>query len=34
MRFAAHTALRAARRLAPHAVTRRFDWVHRFDPTA
>ncbi|MBF9060844.1 NAD(P)-binding protein [Rhodobacterales bacterium HKCCSP123] len=34
MRLAAHTALRAARRFAPHAVTRRFDWVHRFDPTA
>ena len=34
MRLAAHTALRAAQRLAPHAVTRRFDWVHRFDATA
>jgi salicylate hydroxylase len=34
LRLAAHTALRAAARVAPHAVTRRFDWVHRFDPTA
>ncbi|MCT4684157.1 MAG: FAD-dependent oxidoreductase [Roseicyclus sp.] len=34
LRFAAHSALRAARRFAPHAVTRRFDWVHRYDPTA
>ncbi len=34
LRFAAHAALRVARRVAPHAVTRRFDWVHRFDPTA
>jgi salicylate hydroxylase len=34
MRFAAHTALRIAQRVAPQAVTRRFDWVHRFDATA
>lgn len=34
MRFAAHTALRAAQRMAPHAVAGRFDWVHRFDVTA
>ncbi len=33
-RFAAHTALRAAARFAPHAVTRRFDWIYKFDPTA
>jgi salicylate hydroxylase len=34
MRFAAHTALRAAQRMAPRAVTGKFDWVHRFDVTA
>jgi len=34
MRFAAHTALRAAARFAPAAVTGRFDWVHRHDVTA
>ncbi len=33
MRFAAHTALRAAHRFAPHVVTGKFDWVHRFDVT-
>ena len=33
-RFAAHTALRTARRFAPHAVTGRFDWIHSFDATA
>ena len=32
-RFAAHTALRAAQRVAPHVVTGKFDWVHRFDVT-
>ncbi len=32
-RLAAHTALRAAARFAPHAVTRRFDWIYRFDAT-
>ena len=34
MRFAAHTALRLAQRVAPEVVTGRFDWVHRFDVTA
>lgn len=34
LRLAAHTALRAAQHLAPQAVTRRFDWVHRYDATA
>lgn len=34
LRFAAHSALRIAQRVAPHLVTRRFDWVHRFDATA
>jgi salicylate hydroxylase len=34
MRFAAHTALRAAQRFAPHVVAGKFDWVHRFDVTA
>lgn len=33
MRFAAHAALRAAGRFAPHAVTGRFAWVHGFDVT-
>ncbi|WP_416916280.1 MAG: FAD-dependent monooxygenase [Roseicyclus sp.] len=33
-RFAAHTALRAAQRVAPHVVAGKFDWVHRFDVTA
>lgn len=32
-RFAAHTALRAAARLAPHAITSRFDWIYRHDVT-
>jgi salicylate hydroxylase len=34
LRFAAHTALRAAQRVAPHVVAGKFDWVHRFDVTA
>ncbi|PWK62064.1 FAD-dependent oxidoreductase [Roseicyclus mahoneyensis] len=34
MRFAVHTALRAAQRFAPHVVAGKFDWVHRFDVTA
>jgi salicylate hydroxylase len=34
MRFAAHGALRLANRFAPHLVTGKFDWVHRFDVTA
>jgi salicylate hydroxylase len=33
MRFAAHSALRAAQRVAPHVVAGKFDWVHRFDVT-
>lgn len=32
-RFAAHTALRAAARFAPHAVTNRFNWLYRHDVT-
>lgn len=32
-RAAAHAALRLAGRMAPHLVTRRFDWVYRYDPT-
>ncbi|AHM05616.1 Salicylate hydroxylase [Roseibacterium elongatum DSM 19469] len=34
LRFAAHSALRLAARAAPHAVTRRFAWVHDHDVTA
>lgn len=34
LRFAAHSALRLANRFAPHLVTGKFDWVHRFDVTA
>jgi salicylate hydroxylase len=34
LRFAAHGALRLANRFAPHLVTGKFDWVHRFDVTA
>lgn len=34
LRFAAHGALRVAQRVAPHVVTGKFDWVHRFDVTA
>jgi salicylate hydroxylase len=33
LRFAAHTALRAAARFAPHAVTNRFNWLYRHDVT-
>ncbi|GAB5445672.1 FAD-dependent monooxygenase [Gymnodinialimonas sp.] len=32
-RFAAHTALRAAGRFAPHAVTNRFNWLYHHDVT-
>ncbi|WP_341861848.1 FAD-dependent monooxygenase [Gymnodinialimonas sp. 57CJ19] len=32
-RFAAHTALRAAARFAPHAVTNRFNWLYHHDVT-
>ena len=32
-RFAAHSALRLAQRVAPHAVTGRFDWLHGHDVT-
>lgn len=32
-RMAAHTALRAAARFAPHAVTNRFNWLYRHDVT-
>ena len=32
-RLAAHTALRAAARFAPHAVTNRFNWLYRHDVT-
>lgn len=34
LRFAAHSALRLANRFAPHVVTGKFDWVHRYDVTA
>jgi len=34
MRFAAHTALRAAARFAPHVVTGRLDWIYSYDATA
>ncbi|NKX43938.1 FAD-dependent monooxygenase [Roseicyclus persicicus] len=34
LRFAAHSALRLAQRVAPHAVAAKFDWVHRHDVTA
>jgi len=32
-RFAAHTALRAAARVAPHVVSNRFRWIHGADVT-
>jgi salicylate hydroxylase len=32
-RFAAHSALRLAQRVAPHAVTGRFEWLHGHDVT-
>ncbi|OAN84346.1 monooxygenase [Jannaschia sp. EhC01] len=32
-RFAAHAALRAAARVAPHAVTNRFNWIYQHDVT-
>jgi salicylate hydroxylase len=33
MRFAAHTALRAASRYAPHVVANRYRWIHTHDVT-
>jgi len=33
-RMAAHLALKLAARHAPHAVTRRFDWIYRHDVTS